>query len=334
MVQLPEPKKAVALIRNAFADKGTKLQTKEAYNLLAQLWGYRDWATYRGMNPKKAGEHEAPTVKQAPVPYARQASEIADWPTWVVCNRMGDDDEELWLLPYGATIENRLGPRRSWPMLNDRDAVRLTVGFVDPDAGHETFQQFVVATHVACEHSDSDQYGFPMYANDREVAQWLEETMGWGYLADAKGRSLVDVLSHDRGDDGHDDWWVELKVHPAVHERLLTQFEPKNLDFECVWPNVVLDEPYLSAHKPGYDPRVAELRKELGKVFADLDGKPLMEVSEALSWDDSGPSAEATLRARMHCDLVTLQGPAEQMTISELRAYLVEAIGRAKKVPV
>lgn len=224
MVHHPEPKKAVALIRNAFANKGVTVQTKEAYNLLAQLWGYNDWATYRGLNPKDVQPVEVFTPEVAAVPFGRERSELEGWQTWVVLNRMNDDgDEDLFILPFGATLEARLNHRHRWPYLDDEGAVPLTVGFTDPSEHREGWQDLVVAVAVASEFPRAENYGYPMHANEREVGKWLEETLGWGYLS-SHNRPAVDVYPHDRGDDGTENWWVEVLVHPSVHARLLTQF--------------------------------------------------------------------------------------------------------------
>jgi hypothetical protein len=63
-----------------------------------------------------------------------------------------------------------------------------------------------------------------MYANEREVAQWIRYELGWAYLADQNGECIVEVEGSDAGDDTPGRWWAEIRVRPDVHERLLQQF--------------------------------------------------------------------------------------------------------------
>lgn len=338
MQSLPTPKKAVALIRSAFCERNSQIQTKDAYNLLAQVWGFKDWATYRGMHPKEAESFESADKPQS-VPFARSKDEIKGWPTWVVCSRYDDNHEEyLRLLPFGATIENRLGGRHSGIFINDDDAIRLSLGFTDPGERRESFQDLVVATRVASEYPDSGSYGFPMFANECEVAGWLEGTMGWGYLADERGISIVDTLGHDRGDDGLESWWVELCVHPSVHERLLRQFLVENIDFDCIWPRVVLDEAYLEKADPQWDARVAYLLENLERVFVKTNMLDLAEIFDAFHFvsedQDKVMTAQQFLRWHFRESSIELRLEHLQLSVQALKQLLEQAIEAAAKQPV
>ncbi len=238
MVHQPEPTKALALIGDLFASKGVKVQTKEAYELLAKLWGYRDWATFRAANPKKSPrdnsrqeafpESREPTLEKrlASLPYGHLRADIETWPTWVLVN---DTDlcgvETLKVLPFGATFANRAARQFGCAVLRDDDAVELTVGITDPQVARPSWQDLVAVTALMCTYPDANENGIPMFANEREVAPWLKDTIGWGYLADTQGNCLVDITASDTGDDSWERWWVEVRVHPDVHARLLTQFD-------------------------------------------------------------------------------------------------------------
>lgn len=324
MVQHPEPKKAVALIRQTFADQGVKLQTKAAYHLLAQLWGYKDWPTYCGMNAIKA----EPPVPAA-LPFARGATELEGWHTWVVLMRWGDEGDELFLLPYGATLEDRYAGRNSWQLVNDDDAVPFTVGFTDPQEKRDSWQDLVVVTEVASQYPRADRYGFPEFSNDREVGKWAERELGWGYLAASPDLPLVEVVASESGDDSSAVWWAQVLVHPTAHERLLTQFG-LGTEFDAVWPQVILDEPYtVKQDDPSYDPRVVSLRKSLGAVFADLDGQALGAVMEALEEPTDSP-AEDFLREQLANELITLNGQFLPLTAHELKERLNGYIAAAE----
>lgn len=327
MVSTPAPKKAVALIREAFACRGGDIRTKDAYDLLARLWGYKDWATYCGTTGAASGAGKAakgsPAV--APASFARTREELEGWQTWVVCSRLGDDgEEELWLLPAGATLERRLRSRGIF-LVDDDDAVPLESGFTD-DQQRQDYKDLVVATAVACEYPRADRYGFPMMANEREVPVWLEQSLGWGYLADAQGRSEVQVYARDRGDDGMECWWAEVLVCPQVHARLLEQFKPGRVRFDAVWPALRLDEPASAAERQ--DERAMKLRRRLGQVFADLGDCTLGDVDDALRYGfDPSHDAEAFLRSALRNEQVTLQGPP--MSALELHALMQRAIAES-----
>jgi len=322
MHALPVPKKAVALIRSAFSDRGSQIKTKDAYNLLAQLWGYRDWATYRGIHAKD-GMPDAPQE----LPFGRTRQEVENWPTWVLYQKYGDDfEEQLWILPFGATFENRMNGRGRWfeSLVDTEGGVPFTVGFVEPGAGRETFQDLVVAVHVASEYPRADRYGFPMMANEREVGTWIKDSLGWGYLATEDGHSLVEVTPRDRGDDGGEEWWVEVRVHPKVHERLLTQFHWKNVRFAAVWPGLKLDEVDPPVGDPAHDPRAAALKKAVRKLIRNAGGLTLEDLLVPSFSVDA--TAEPHIRRMHNCEQFELQPEYKALTVAQLKDALLDAI--------
>lgn len=213
MNQQPRPKTAVALIRETFRARGSDIKAKEAYHLLAKLWGYKDWPTARAAlkqqeQPKPVFHHVTGTLE--------------DWPVWVFCNQGGTEEDPMYVYPYGTRLDNLYGSRRHWSLIDDRKTVALEVpdDMLTPSELKRLHELFV-GEEVACEYPDSDEYGFPTAANEREVHEFLQYELGWGHLADGQARSLVDVQSRCRGDDGMTEWWVQARVHPSVHERLL-----------------------------------------------------------------------------------------------------------------
>lgn len=230
MVQQPAPKVAVSRIRDAFSARGSEIKTKDAYNLLAQVWGYKDWATARAA---LAAPKEAPAlVPSEESGFAKRDADIQDWPTWVFCNRGGSPDEPMYVYPAGTRLEALFANRRHWHLIDDRGVPSIELRDSLLDGIDLPLQNLFVGMQVACAYPDSEEYGFPTCANEREVHQFLEDELGWGYYAMDKGQPLVDVTGHCRGDDGAVDWWVEARVHPMVHERLLKEFSPDRLALE------------------------------------------------------------------------------------------------------
>lgn len=219
MTKHPNPKTAVKLIREAFQTRGAEIQTKAAYNLLAQLWGYKDWPTANAA--LKADK------KQPPV-FNHVDGTLNDWPVWVFCNQGGSEDEPMFVYPYGVRLENLYANRHHWHLIDDRDTIAVEV----PDdlltpAEQKKLHELFVGQTVASAYPDSEEYGFPACANHREAHLFLSEELGWGYISTEKGMSLVDVEGRCRGDDGATEWWVEARVHPSVHARLLAATTPE-----------------------------------------------------------------------------------------------------------
>jgi len=224
MTQQPRPKTAVTLIREAFKAQGSDIQTKEAYHLLAKLWGYKDWPTARAALKQQA--------KPKPV-FHHVTGTLDDWPVWVFCNQGGTEEDPMYVYPYGTRLDNLYGNRQHWSLIDDRKTVALEV----PDdmltpAELKRLHELFVGEEVACAYPDSDQYGFPSAANEREVHEFLQHELGWGHLATREGRALVEVHSHCRGDDGMTEWWVQARVHPSVHARLLAATSEEKVALE------------------------------------------------------------------------------------------------------
>lgn len=329
MTKKPEPKKAVSLIREAFAAKGVSLQTKEAYNLLAQLEGFKDWATLTGIQGKQtpAVAVSAPAKAQPPV-FAHVPEAVADWPRWVIGGRQGDDGEdELWLLPEGATLEERLQwGRNAWNYVSDCDAVPFTVGFTD-DEHRLVFADLAVGVRVACRVPRVSRYGLPMMASERETHKWLEQVLGWGYVATPGGTSLVDVDFQDTGDDSGESWWVEVAVHPDVHARLQSQFKPENVSFEHVWQHLCVGEPY---HRK-WDPRGAALMERIGGMFNAGTDTTLGEILVALeTFDESVSKASRSVWVSHALD--ALSPSAQALPPQKLAQVIRDHISDAESV--
>jgi len=211
-IRKPEPKVAVAMLRTAFNDAGAQVQTKVAYDLLARLEGYKNWAHFQAENRNKPADERASEPR-----FGHTEDEVADWPRWVFYTGYDEGEEEFVVMPQGTSIEDVYGN------YGPQDA-----GTVVGDLGIENAaqrQRSFVIREVVSWFPRASRYGYPPQANDREVAQWIEDELGWGYLATSQGESLVETTPVDTGDDTVGTYAIEAYVSPQVHERLLAHFE-------------------------------------------------------------------------------------------------------------
>lgn len=277
---LPTPKKAVALIEAAFKQRDSDIATKDAYNLLAQLWGHKDWATASAALKKQSAAPATDT------PTSVLHSEVADWPIWVVTNRGGHEDEPLYIYPYGTRLENLYASRQHWSLINDSTTFSMEVPttlLTPADA------QRIAGEEVACEYPDSEEYGVPACASEAAVDKFLAEELGFSYLASAQGRPLVEVCGRCRGDDGMTDWWVQIRVHPEVHARLVKTFTPARCEFERAYQTLSLSELLALA-----DCLWSEQTSVLAKVVSDwFDGTGHATLNELVDRLYGGYSATA-----------------------------------------
>lgn len=212
-IRKPEPKAAVAMLRAAFQDAGADVQMKVAYDLLARLEGYKNWAHYQAENRNKPS---APSMLESPR-LGRTEQEVADWPVWVFYTAWDDGEEAFFVMPFGTRLEDVLdsyGP----------DASMGAPDTEEPVSSDEERRESFVVRQVACWYPRADRYGFPAQANEREVAGWIDDELGWNYLANAQGDCLVEVIPTDTGDDSTGTYALEVSVSPARHELLLACF--------------------------------------------------------------------------------------------------------------
>lgn len=222
---LPSPKTAAALIKAAFESNGASIATKEAYGLLAQVWGYKDWPTARAALKKDDKPRKADPTK----PVCVLHTAVQDWPVWVFCNRGQDEDKPLYVYPFGTRLDDLYGSRRHWHLINDQKTPSIEL---PQDVLSAADAQNVVAEEVACAYPDEEEYGVPACASEHSVAGFLTEELGFSYVGNDAGKAYVEVTGRCRGDDGGTEWWVQVRVHPSVHARLSRLMAPARLKFE------------------------------------------------------------------------------------------------------
>lgn len=232
-IALPSPKKAVALIEAAFNARGSDIVTKDAYHLLAQVWGYKDWPT------ASAALKSTKESAKAVAPCCVSHKDVADWPVWVFCNRGGSEDEPLYIYPFGTRLDHLYGNRRHWSLIDDSKAFCMEVPnhLIGPSDA-----RLIVGEEVACEYPDSEEYGIPACASEHSVADFLQEELGFSHVGSDSGRAYVEVTSRCRGDDGMVNWWVQVHVHPSVHARLLSTFTPARCELERAYSELSMQE--------------------------------------------------------------------------------------------
>lgn len=283
MIAHPTPKVAVKMLREAFEQRSSTIKTKDAYELLAHLWGFKDWATAAA-----SLQVETPKVKAKPN-YAVLPETVASWPRLVFANHGGMEDEPMYFYAAGELIRNSsktydwgsLAPQRDWSIINDDGYPSIEV----PDFDHILkarglrFHEVFVVETIACNIPCIDRYGFPAVANEREAGGFAEEELGWSYLASRDGSADVEVHARDRGDDGMVEYWVQAAVHPAVYEFLTNEFSPARLSFEKTCQTASIEEllgtkgaPWVFALQP--------LKEELQSLFKVLPNLTMVEFLE------------------------------------------------------
>lgn len=239
-IREPRPAFAVQLLQTTFAEQGAPIATGQVYNLYARLRGYKNWAHFKRDNPVQDGAE----------PYLGTDAELVrGWPTWVVFEDLdgcADTEGRLLVLPYGSTIGNR---RRRGGVLRTDGALELEFGLPDARGGLVPLTDANRKDHLVLWEVHSivpsvSKYGLPTYANDREVATWAENDMGWGYrTTDSHSASAVDVSMDESGDDGMARFWAVLKVSPAVHAGLVEQLTQAGQQWRAVVPLQPLPAP-------------------------------------------------------------------------------------------
>lgn len=322
MVSHPNPKAAVTLIREAFEARESSIQTRDAYNLLAQLWGYKDWATAKSVldkSPRKAPAAEA-TPNEAPS-FAKTADYVKDWPTLVFTNQGGNVDDPLYMYGPGVTLDNLYAERRHWHLINDQKYPVLLV----PEAPFENLalHDVLVGEEIACAYWDSEEYGFPAAANEREAHGFLSEELGWGYLASQKGQSLVEVVSRCRGDDGGVEWWVQARVHPELYAKLVKDFTPARLNLEQLMQEKSLQD--LLATDASAHPGLATLQQGIRACFAQVGEYTWRDLLDRLAnFLETAPSSNA-----LDEDFVLRPDDRSLQTAGGLLKRLQDALERA-----
>lgn len=314
---LPTPKKAVALIEAAFKDRNSDIVTKEAYHLLAQLWGYKDWAT-----ASAALKANAPAKVEKPQgPTCLSSTAVADWPAWVFCNRGGNEDEPLYVYPFGTRLDDLYAGRRHWHLINDSKTycMEMPSELLSP-----ADSQLVVGEEVACAYPDSEEYGVPACATDHGVADFLKEELGFSYVGSPEGRSYVEVTGRCRGDDGATEWWVQVRVHPSVHARLLNTFTKDRCEFERDY--LAADIPSLIAPGMSGDAVRKGLADVCNQWFSAYGERTLAELCESLYGYHPRGNAHEALPGGF-----VLKAGLEQATTHELLAALTNAVSEARQ---
>lgn len=196
---------------------------KDAYNLYAKLEGYKNWAHAKPY----LGDPEFPNPPNPPTPvYGRSKALIQDWPVYVFYNEGYDDDtgnEVLYVMPLGATLENRVQTRGSLTPFADDNSIRAPelapLSLAKNVRMAQLFEGMVVKEVYSLVPSP-ERYGLPHCANELGVDSWITEDLGWNYLSLddtlVRNRGCVEVTFEDRGDDGETKYWMEVAVHPRI----------------------------------------------------------------------------------------------------------------------
>lgn len=335
-VRKPEPKNAVKLIRDAFTQStGTAegLSVKQAYDLLAHLEGFKNWA-----HAKATLDRALATVTTSPCVKPKigfTEDDVKGWPVYLVFSGYNDTsyDEVQFVLPRGATFENRRNPRNDWTPFNEDGAVELPdvfSGIADTtEVDAKRLSGFVVKEIYATV-PRAERYGLPMFASEYAAHQWALEDLGWNYLAAgadvAKGKqraSAVSVDFSDTGDDTGAKYWMEVAIEPKLAEeldaKLKVLYEQAALEVDPnEWVGIDSDLVYT-----GSNPKTQHMLG-LGLVFADCDGKTLGELDEALQFAiprEFGMPCEDFLRERLNSGLLSVNRAYADMTAKELRAH-------------
>lgn len=322
MTQSPlTPKKAVALIEAAFKARNSDIVTKDAYHLLAQVWGYKDWPT-----ASAALAAAKPAKKKKPTgPTCLLSKDMADWPVWVFCNQGGAEDEPLYAYPFGTRLDDLIANRHHWHLIDDSETfcVELPMDVMSPaDA------QKVAGEEVACAYPDGEEYGVPACATDHGVEGFLKEELGFSYVGNESGTSYVDVTSRCRGDDGNTEWWVQARVHPEVHARLIAWLSPALCAFEADYASLSLQD-LIRPTEPAkaWEPARAHLADVCGTWFTDYGTWRMGEVLDKLKERHPGANVYHSLPAGYR-----LRSRHGNATVGELGKALQDALRQAREL--
>lgn len=235
-IRKPEPKLAVKLIRDAFAQATSTeagLSVKAAYELLAHLEGFKNWAHAKATTDKASALTVAGPVVVPKIGFT--AEDIKLWPVYLVYSGYAEEsyDEILFVLPVGATMENRRNSRNSWGPFNEEGAVELPdvlEGVADSEELDAIRLDSFVVKQVFATVPRTERYGLPMFASEYVTHQWAVDDLGWNYLAQegevpaGKQRgSAVEVDFVDTGDDTGARYWLEVAVEPGLAKVLDTK---------------------------------------------------------------------------------------------------------------
>lgn len=333
MVKQPTPKNAVKLIREAFEQRAASISVKDAYALLAQLHGYRDWPTAKAMLEAQAtSEHLAKEPK-----FAHVDEDIEGWPTWVFANKGNNPDEDFYVYRYGTMLEDFVSNGRAFCLVNDAGHQFITMDSNLMEGINLPLSEAFVGDAILCEYWDADEYGFPACANEREAHEFLKQELGWGYRALPGGRSIVEVTSASRNDDGMVEWWVQARVHPQVHQRLLkatANFEWRAL-FEDQLKSQSAKELFSRGNRANVvdaptlgDKALGVLFNELVLWFENVGDYSFQDVLRVLN----SYSREKPAVAILPPGFELCKGVAEASDAGSLVNVLREAIDSAKKV--
>lgn len=279
MFAKPEPKQAVKMLREAFEQRSSNIKTKDAYELLARLWGFKDWPTAAASLKNGPAAPKAASVVQEK-PFHVTPDAVASWPRLVFANKGGNVDEPLYFYSEGVRLEDLLaGNRRGWSLVNDDEKPSIEVPHLELLllGNGRWLQDAFVLCEVACEVPSVEEYGLPSVCNEREVHEFAKEELGWSYLATAEGRPLVPVTLRDRGDDGAEWYWAEAAVHPDVHRFLCDEFSPARLAFERAFQGQPVSE-LVNVKDPLWDTAFQPMRELLVNLFEEMPEQTLAEL--------------------------------------------------------
>ena len=218
-IRKPAPSTAVKLIREAFQQaQGQTLSTKNAYELLARLEGFKDWATASTVLAKtasKAGNQPQPKIGYL-------SSEIENWPVYVVCTQEEDSGgESYYVLPQGVLLDDCV---HRYGEVDEAHAKPMPNIFEGQNIGAKELAAKILQTFVVTDTFSlvgrPEKYGLPYYANELGVGDWAVESLGWNYLAYDSGKGVlkpaVEVNFYDTGDDGMGRYWLQIAVEPSA----------------------------------------------------------------------------------------------------------------------
>lgn len=204
------------------------LSLGQAYDVFAQLHGYKNWSHYAKAHPRLAAKVASPAGK--PVEMVRS------WSIWCATFDYDEDtnEEVLRFFPYGSTLQSRWTGRRQ-PGFDTSGLMELNVEL----SANQPLSDLLVLESVHAFVPRIEKYGVPPFANEREAGSWAYDELGWGYVATQDGQSHVEVTAQDTGDDSAERVFVQLRVHPSAHAQFMAQSQTLSQDG---WRYVTLDQ--------------------------------------------------------------------------------------------
>lgn len=132
-------------------------------------------------------------------------------------------------MPRGKTLRSLAAERRSsWTPFSDTGA-KLFPALTENQPGEkisELRRKSLVVREVFSTVPRVDRYGLPTFARDDQVHEWVQNDLGWSYLAIPDGETpskrfpAVECEFDDTGDDSMHLIWMEVSIEPTQAKKL------------------------------------------------------------------------------------------------------------------